>query len=386
MAGPHFRVKLDRTRTRRLLTALVSINLGLCASTILFMLLWARLPDLSPRLQGVTRHVLVQGHLATENVVAAWYSSMLLLTVAVAAIVAWRIDRARGESRLHTGWLGVAVIFLTLSLDEIGSLHERIGMVRRFDGRALGWVYVLAVPIAAVAALMTAFAWLHLRRIRATAHFMIAGLVLFLLDPLFENVEMALVHGATFEPGSWQRMVHDVLLVVEEGALELFGILCFLAAVAIYVMARSGRTVEWTVTRKVRWLAAAIAVLLAAGAFVATPLVSLLPEGDTGIAANWFPAAAWLLVALAAITQTSTPRSAAFGLAALALSASAISGAGLYGYAGWVASRAAWVAPVCSTVLAGLSLEAVLSSYLFRRSPMSSIASPTLRRPRPNPS
>jgi hypothetical protein len=55
----------------------------------------------------------------------------------------------------------------------------------------------------------------------------------------------------------------------------------------------------------------------------------------------------------------------------------------------WVASSARWHIGVVGVCAAGLALEVAFRSngrYLFSFSPRSSIASPTLRRPRPNPS
>jgi hypothetical protein len=233
-----FRIKLDRASRRRTLAVLIGLNLIFSALTTAFIFLWARMPELSLSAQWLTRYVLVQGHLATENVVAAWYSSMLLLTVACLSLVAWAVGRREG--RLNAGWLIFAAIFVVLSLDEIGSLHERIGMLPLADGRAVGWTYILAIPIGAVAAFLTAFAWFHLRRVHVTMMLMVAGVLMFVMDPVLERIEMAMIHGAGAVQGTWQRSLHDTLLVVEEGGLELFGILCFLGAVMAYVA--SGRS------------------------------------------------------------------------------------------------------------------------------------------------
>ena len=69
------------------------LHFRLQVTTALFILLWARVDGLSPLMQQFTRRIVVQGHLATENVIAAWYSSMLLLAVAAMACLAWLVDR-----------------------------------------------------------------------------------------------------------------------------------------------------------------------------------------------------------------------------------------------------------------------------------------------------
>ena len=387
MAVLHLRAQLDRLTTRRLFLVLALLNAGFAAMTGLFILLWARVDGLSPLMQQFTRHIVVQGHLATENVVAAWYSSMLLFAVAGMAWLAWVVDRRLRAGSLSHGWLLVGAIFTLLSLDEIGSLHEGLGMLPLLDGRGLGWVNLLAAPILAVGVFLLAFGWSHVRRVRVAFALMAVGTGLFLSNPVVETIEMAMIHGKGATAGTWQRMLHDILQVVEEGGLELFGTLCFLGATWSYVASRTGEVVDLFVTRRAAVMASRLTcVLLAGGVFAGNWVSAHLPRGDIGLVQNWFPATAWMLVALAALAQVSDrPRvNRVAGVCALIVSAAAV--AGPFGSGGWWASRASWLIPVSAVFAAALALEVLLGSYLFSRSPRSSTASPTLRRPRPNPS
>ena len=332
---------------RRLLVALSSTNVAFAIVTALFIFAWERLNGYSPGVQKFVKYVLVQGHLATENVVAAWYSSMLLLAVGLAAVWALRSDLQSRPSPFRWGWAAVAGAFVLLSMDEIGSWHERIGMVRALSiggDRAVGWVFVLAIPIALVGLFLLAFAFLHVRRVPAAFRWMTAGVVLFLANPLFEAAEMRLIHGAGADAATWQRTLHDVLLVLEEGVLELFGVVCFLLGVLTYV---GESRPSWPITRgHVRALTAVMVI----GVFVSAAVVSRLPPGDTGIPSNWYPAAMFLFVALASRRWRW-----------LALGASAFCGAGLYGYFRLFFYGAPLVAAF-ATVIGGWLLEAVLAS------------------------
>lgn len=379
-----FRVQLDRLRRRRLLAALLLLHLALTVTTGLFVLLWARLDTLSPSGRWFVRHVLVQGHLATENVAAVWYASMLLLGVAALSALAWAADRRAGAGPLRHGWLVFAGLFTILSMDELGSLHERIGMIPVGDGRPLGWVYLLAGPIVAVAAFMAMFAALHLRRMPSVWKLVVAGVLLFLLNPILEELEMAMIRGG---PGGDSAALAYVRLVVEEVAIELTGVLCFATAACLYLVRTAGGTSDWEPpTRAVRRASRLAIAGLAAGVLGSGWINAALPQGDTGTLQNWFPAAAWMLVAWGALTRADLDRRTARTLTAGSVALSIIGGVGLYFYVEWLASRASWFVPVCLVLAAGLTLEAVLSPYFFRRSPRSSTASPTLRRPRPNPS
>lgn len=361
MAAQPFWLQLDRSHVRRLVLVFSLVNVALTVTTAAFILLWARLDQLSQALQTFTRYVLVQGHLATENVLAAWYSSMLLLLVALASAAAWRVDSRRGSGALRHGWLVFTAAFAILSLDEIGSLHERTGMLATGGRGPGGWVYLLGLPILATGTFMLSFAWVHLRRVWDTFLLMAAGVGLFVLNPLLEKVEMAMIHGAGAVQGSWQRHLHDALLVIEEGGAELFGTLSFLAAVLVYLRAVEGQKSGFTIdTRTAVWSWRAGAVLLVAGAQALGWIVVRLPPGDTGIPQHWFPAAACLVLALVAVSRprAADERRASLALAVTCIALSGFFGAGLHGYPTWHSFD--WMRQL---LLAGLSLSFALALW-----------------------
>lgn len=376
-------IRLDLTHSRRLYIALISANVLLTCTTALFIALWAHMDELGLWTRRAVAYLLVQGHLATENVVAAWYSSMLLLGVAVLAFVAFSADGRRGRSSLRYGWLCLAAAFVVLSFDEIGSIHERFSLMPLLSQTTLyetNWTVALAVPILGVAVFLLAFAWAHVRRVTHAAWLIAAGVACYLLNPVFETAELALLRAGGTATGTWQRHVHDVLLVLEEGGLELFGTLLFIVALVTYLRRTGAERLQWTWRpRHFRMAVWSAAIALMIGAYFAPIVVANLPKNDNGLPQNWFPAASWLLVAI--IGWQVTPR-----LTWGALGLSAVFGAGLWGYVGALQSSAAWQwTPMVGVVTAGLALE-LLVFYRLMRSAMSSIASPTLRRPRPNPS
>ena len=389
MAPQPFRLSLARSRVRPLIVTLSFINVVLAMTTGLFIHFWGRMDELEEPARFLTRYWLIQGHLGTENVLAVWYSSMLLLAVGVAGFGAFALADRR-DGWLRHGWLLFAAVFLLLSLDELGSFHERVGMLPYMPGAggvAVGWIYVLAVPITAVGLFMLVFAWRYLRRVPGTFRLVALGVGFFLLNPVVERVEMAMIHGKGAAAETWQRLLHDVLQVLEEGGLELFGILCFLGAVLNWIRATSGESLSWVVDhRHLRWFTRAGTAALAGGALVSGWIVNRLPEGDTGIAENWFAAVAWAAAGALLAARAELIGWVRIVTLGTALMVSAAFGAALYYYVDWLDSSTRWHIPVAGIIAAGLALELAFRGYLFRRSPMSSTASPTLRRPRPNPS
>jgi hypothetical protein len=321
----------------RVAAILATADLAFIAGMVAFIHYWARIDQYGPRGRTFIRYVLIQFHLGTENVIAAWYSSMLLLAVAAAACLVFALERrlppsSRTDRWLRGGWLVFAALFTLLSLDEVGSLHERIGMMVALNRASLvpsakapvGWVYMLAVPIGAVGAFMLAFGWARLRRVPAAFALLALGVALYLADPLLEVLEGALVRS-----GSPRIIVERIL---EEGVAELGGTLCFLMGMLLYA-ARigAGAPYRWTVSgRSAALLAGAAGTILTAGVPIAHWFVDHLPEGDSGIPDNWFPAAALSLLAL----LLAAVRGQRVG-AIVCLALSAYFGAGLFVFAGW---------------------------------------------------
>jgi len=65
-----------------------------------------------------------QLHLGHENNVAAWFSGMLFFSAGVHAFDGF-IENRGARVQAAIAWLIIAIILLGLSLDEVGSLHER---------------------------------------------------------------------------------------------------------------------------------------------------------------------------------------------------------------------------------------------------------------------
>lgn len=247
-----------------------------------------------------------QANLATENVVASWYSSMLLLLVGLLALLCHGVDRSCGRRRFSGGWLVIAAIFSLLSFDEMGSMHERVGMLGVLNpsgDKALGWVSVLVLPIVAVAIYMIAFGWISIRSVPVAMILFALGTVLLVLNPLMEKVEMDLL----MKSGDTALSLHDGYLVLEEGS-EIFAFLSFAISLLVYASTtarKSGLSVLMVSARTLR-----VAFPLAAVGFVVALLAAIavrtyMQGGDIGEPANWPPSAlatvnALLLLLLAA--------------------------------------------------------------------------------------
>jgi hypothetical protein len=237
--------------------------------------------------------VLAQLDLTRENNIATWWSSMVLLLIAMLCAVAWRADprpREDGGPVLRLGWLFLVGVFTLLSLDEVGSLHERLSGDPALAVRtpSADWAALLAVPIAAVALLMVAFSLANLRRRPLPFALLIMSVGLFATVPLQEKVELAEKLAGEGRP--------VVQALLEEGSeltagwFAVFGLLLYLARTP---GSAGGRVPQAAI--------AGAALVLLAGMGVCLLAIPAPTDPSFGFASAWFPAAIAALVAPAAV-------------------------------------------------------------------------------------
>lgn len=377
------KINFSYKRAAIVITTFALINLWMLLGTWLFTIYFRE--DLSSDWQSgsVVKYFLVQFHLGTENVIASWYSSMLLLLVSLGSVLCFVADRKYNQSHrdryLSYGWLCFALIFALLSLDELGSFHERIGMIAAFNPsgeRAVGWVAVLAIPIGLVALFMLTFGWMHIRRSLLAFGFAIAGIACFIVNPFLERMQMSIV-GANREDVLWQ--IHDASLIIEEG-LEIFGVLCFLTATALYAIfiSRQGdratiavqASTNFTLKLKTALVGTSLFIGLVGLAAIAVEwVVQNTESGDTGIAKNWFPAVLAMLVSLFCLQiWNAIPRKKIFHrlpyltLALFSLFLCMYYGANIYSYMYWGAMIVPghWIHLVLLTIAIVLGIKLAL--------------------------
>src|SRR5690606_5665696 len=114
-----------------------------------------------------------------EQTFPTWYSSFLLLGAALLLLII-SLFKAHTHASDRWLWLGLALIFLYLSLDEIVSIHEIAAEWLQTDFTftgffAFGW-QLAALPFLLLFALLYFRFWLRLPA-RTRLLFMIAGLV-----------------------------------------------------------------------------------------------------------------------------------------------------------------------------------------------------------------
>ncbi len=323
--------------------------------------------------------------LSQENVIAAWYSSMLLCTVGMGALVCFLVDMQRLQTRLSNcisyGWLLFSAVFVLLSLDELGSFHETIGDTAIFNmiSNDAGWE-LFGYLVGLIGLGMIGFSLLRMKGAPWAMVLLVVGVLLFLSIPIQEEFEICTMR-ASADPALWKRPI--AFLLMEEGA-EIMGSLCFLISTIIYSQWASRQY-----TKKNKGLLTVVApinlhyksamlifFLYTASLGIAIALIHLFPENnvnaDSGIARNWFPSVTAFLSAVLcfALYKQSNLTNARFrieygSLATCCLATSVYFGINLYAFNN-ILSKVFSVGIILISVLIGLKIMRVIKNKVSR--------------------
>jgi hypothetical protein len=197
-------------------SAVWSVN----AFFLLMTLIVAYLPhDSDASRRGLVRY-LAQFTLAEEKNLATYWEGLCLLLVSILAIERFFKCDAIGKTEKQ-GWLGLSVLAAGLSLDELGSIHERTPGL--FYSWGLTGSMVSKLPLAVPLAIVVIWTLHGMRRLpnRRSFWLTLSAFLLFVLVVFQEYLEFSI---------NWPGWMRGVRLGFEEGT-ELAAVFCLLAAV-----------------------------------------------------------------------------------------------------------------------------------------------------------
>jgi hypothetical protein len=252
---------------------------------------------------GELPRFLIIFNLRNENNLAALFSGMFLLTVALQAFDGSEVNRASAPP-VANAWLVLSLVLLALSFDEIGSLHEQLNpFMKQFDfwGDWSAW-WTLA-PIGLFLIGVVTYAFITLFRVpgqRRTVILICIGFALLASVALQEYIEQNLDWTANRALRIFKARLRPT---VEEGT-ELLGMLVLLWA-TLHGTRADSRAIERVrfpdLKGVIRWRQAALLLILFGAPIVAYITVTI-PESrhDNGAPADWPAAALYFLAALGA--------------------------------------------------------------------------------------
>lgn len=175
-------------------------------------------------------------HLDYESNLPTYYSIITLFFSSYLLSVIYLAKR-RENDRMAKYWLGLAIIFLLLSLDEAASIHEMsIDPVRNALGTSgiffFAWVIPALILLAVFAVVYLRFLFVLPRWTRI--RFILAGLIF-----VSGAVVMEMVAGVLYQYREISKIPYALGAILEEG-MEMAGILIFMVTLLKYIKEEVG--------------------------------------------------------------------------------------------------------------------------------------------------
>ena len=217
----------------RILKFLLGIDIGLAIAGVLSSL----------SLYFIDRNIAplaMRFNLGAEESLPTWYSSFQLLgCAALLLLIGLRARRQKKPFFRH--WLGLAGLFLYISIDEIATFRESLAQLSKPHVNTTGLFYyswvIVAIPIVILlAALYFKFVFHLPRRIK---HLVILAGGIFLAGAIGLEMVTALIHSSSgsqvlAEASAGVNLAYSLVTTIEE-TLEIIGVTVFLYALLLYI-------------------------------------------------------------------------------------------------------------------------------------------------------
>lgn len=175
-------------------------------------------------------------NLSFEGNIPTWYSSILLFSCS--AILAWiALVRSAQSDAYRIHWVGLAIVFLYLSMDEAAVIHELINpaLTEAYDFRgALFFSWVIPFGIFVAVFFISYLSFLRRLPMRHRLSFVASGAV-YVGGAL--GTELGI--GYWYDLHGGDNLVYGLLNVVQE-SLEILGATMFCSALLRYVCEQLG--------------------------------------------------------------------------------------------------------------------------------------------------
>jgi len=218
-------------------------RIGLALAAIIGFLVFANLLFHFGRLElgwGQAYGLRRQFNLAQESNIPTFYSTVALLLAAVLLLlIATRKYRERDRYRFH--WIGLAVGFLYMSIDEFAMIHEnvyRLPVALGYPSDSAYWLVPYAALFLFLAVTYRRFLF-HLDPV--SRRIFLAAAVIFVAGAVGLEFVGDLVQAAHGQRANWSM----VLVTTAEESMEMIGIAVFIVGLLRY-MERAHMRVEFT--------------------------------------------------------------------------------------------------------------------------------------------
>jgi len=169
--------------------------------------------------------------LGGEGNIPTWYATITLLLCSFLLATIFLAKKRQGDSHV-THWMALSIIFLYISIDEAGEIHEKLTYPLRTAFHTSGFLYYPAVIPGIAFLLIFVIAYRRFLAglpLKTRRQFLLAGAV-FVGGAI--GVEML---GASYiSVHGGHNLTYSMITVVEE-FLEMLGVIVFIRALVMYL-------------------------------------------------------------------------------------------------------------------------------------------------------
>lgn len=167
--------------------------------------------------------------LGSEQSFSTLFSSFILLLSSAICLVLFLVKPLDGR---YKGWLGLAVIFCFLSVDESVSLHEKVGFIfsNKLGLDFFTYAWILPYSVLLVMFSLSYIKFLFSLPFRFRRLFLLSAFVYLLGAVGVEALEGIFVDDI----GGVESLPYLLMVLVEE-SLEIFGIIIFVNSLLLYL-------------------------------------------------------------------------------------------------------------------------------------------------------
>ncbi|MGB3614387.1 MAG: hypothetical protein WBA10_11405 [Elainellaceae cyanobacterium] len=218
---------------KRLLTLLLGADIGLAIAGLLSNL-FIYFSDKN------IDFLMMRFNLGAEESLPTWYSSFQLL-ICAALLLLIGLRARKKEEKFSRHWLGLSLLFLYISIDEIATFRESVARLSKtyVDTSGLFYYTWVIVAIPAVALLAILYAKFVFQLPKQVRNLVILSGGIFLSGAIGLEMVTALIHSSSgsrvlAEASPQVNLAYSLVTTVEE-TLEIVGVTIFLYALSIYI-------------------------------------------------------------------------------------------------------------------------------------------------------
>ncbi len=318
------RINLPRRKIQLILIALFIINISMLISSSWSIYHYYALLKQDWSSGSDIKNIFILFNIGVENTIATWYASMIFMQIGLILLIIFLYKKkstmSPAQRKTVWGWLILSIFFIGLSADELGSIHERVGLFlydHRLDLIVRGFNAV-GIFLGIIAIIyMIWFSFKHLFNYGKSVLVLLLGVLVMMPVIIFEDgwdqkMRMLLETAADLKQIIFLSMLEEGLELFSSWIILVGFILFFFKLYSNKKDEESSTIKTLSIPVQPSFLIGGVQLLIGLaviGVGIVAPILEFgIEGGDNGITRNWFPSALAFTGAFLVLIKWSTSK------------------------------------------------------------------------------